>query len=444
MANETELSDREREILRLVATGVSNKEIAQQLVISPNTVKVHLRNIFAKIGVASRTEAALYALQNGIVTALNLPENPSTEEESAPLEPAPITPAQVVKRWWAPASILLVLVIALGLLGWGLGWWDGSGNQQLTPAYLPGELAPRWVEQVELPHAAAGSAAAVYESAVYVIGGETAEGVSGQTLRILNGQANWTSLAKKPTPVMDAQAAVIGERIYVTGGSTADGKPCAALEIYNPRLDRWESGASLPKALTGGALAAMEGRLYLFGGRDGAGVTDAVYVYDPNDNTWQARSALPEARVFASAVVVQNKIFIIGGENDSGLLDRVDVYYPQRDTDNEKPWEVRAALPQARTRSGAALLADAIYLMGGNGADGKELSPLQYSIANDAWQEFETAPQPIGSRPALVTLDTKLHVLGGQSGEAFTAEHQTYQAIYTIMLPVVQQNEATP
>src|SRR5713101_2752074 len=61
-----ELSDREREILRLVATGASNKDIARQLTISPNTVKVHLRNIFAKIGSASRTEATLYAIRAGL------------------------------------------------------------------------------------------------------------------------------------------------------------------------------------------------------------------------------------------------------------------------------------------------------------------------------------------------------------------------------------------
>ena len=62
-----QLSERELEILRRVATGASNKEIASQLVISANTVKVHLRNIFAKIGAQSRTEATMYAVRQGWV-----------------------------------------------------------------------------------------------------------------------------------------------------------------------------------------------------------------------------------------------------------------------------------------------------------------------------------------------------------------------------------------
>ena len=62
------LSEREIEILQLLATGLSNKEIASQLFLSVNTVKVHLRNIFAKLGVQSRTEATLIALQRGYVS----------------------------------------------------------------------------------------------------------------------------------------------------------------------------------------------------------------------------------------------------------------------------------------------------------------------------------------------------------------------------------------
>ncbi|WP_034341211.1 response regulator [Deinococcus misasensis] len=59
------LSPRELEVLRIAATGSTNKEIARDLEISPRTVQVHLANIFSKLGVGSRTEAVLYAIKQG-------------------------------------------------------------------------------------------------------------------------------------------------------------------------------------------------------------------------------------------------------------------------------------------------------------------------------------------------------------------------------------------
>jgi ATP/maltotriose-dependent transcriptional regulator MalT len=61
-----ELSPREVEVLRLVAGGLSNREIAEQLVISINTVKTHVRRLNAKLGVRSRTAAAARATRLGL------------------------------------------------------------------------------------------------------------------------------------------------------------------------------------------------------------------------------------------------------------------------------------------------------------------------------------------------------------------------------------------
>ncbi|MEJ2448215.1 MAG: response regulator transcription factor [Anaerolineales bacterium] len=63
----TELTDREMEVLKLIAKGQSNSAIAESLVISVNTVKGHVSNILSKLHLADRTQAAVYAWQQGIV-----------------------------------------------------------------------------------------------------------------------------------------------------------------------------------------------------------------------------------------------------------------------------------------------------------------------------------------------------------------------------------------
>jgi len=63
------LTDRELEVLRLIARGMSNKDIAAELVIAENTVRNHVRNILEKLQVRSRVEAAMYAVREKVVDA---------------------------------------------------------------------------------------------------------------------------------------------------------------------------------------------------------------------------------------------------------------------------------------------------------------------------------------------------------------------------------------
>jgi NarL family two-component system response regulator LiaR len=64
----TDLSDRELEVLRLIADGLANAEIARRLVISEKTVKGHVSNILSKLHILDRTQAAVFAWQQGLVT----------------------------------------------------------------------------------------------------------------------------------------------------------------------------------------------------------------------------------------------------------------------------------------------------------------------------------------------------------------------------------------
>ena len=64
----SELTRRELEVLKMIASGAFNKEIASTLNISERTVKNHVSNIFKKIGVSDRTQAAVFAIKNNIIS----------------------------------------------------------------------------------------------------------------------------------------------------------------------------------------------------------------------------------------------------------------------------------------------------------------------------------------------------------------------------------------
>jgi len=63
-----QLTERELEVLKLAARGMTNRQIANKLTLSIHTVQAHLSNIFGKLGVGSRTEAVMYGLRKGWFT----------------------------------------------------------------------------------------------------------------------------------------------------------------------------------------------------------------------------------------------------------------------------------------------------------------------------------------------------------------------------------------
>lgn len=70
---ENVLTDREMEVLRLAAKGMSNKDLGEELFISVRTVQAHMRSIFNKLGVGSRSEAVIYGLRKGWFTLDDIP-----------------------------------------------------------------------------------------------------------------------------------------------------------------------------------------------------------------------------------------------------------------------------------------------------------------------------------------------------------------------------------
>ena len=183
------LSQREVEILQLVAQGLSNKEIARELFISANTVKVHLRNIYGKLEVSSRTEATMVAVRQGWVSVdRETPEGgraagPAVEPPSVPTAPRqrPVAPIAL----WQRAFLLAALVVVVVVLAWT---WPVSAPAEKAPEnplvdnpepvalVEPPSLPSRWQEQASISIPRARLTAVALNGLIYAIGGETPGG----------------------------------------------------------------------------------------------------------------------------------------------------------------------------------------------------------------------------------------------------------------------------
>jgi DNA-binding CsgD family transcriptional regulator len=444
-----DLSEREREILSLIAQGASNKEIAQALTISANTVKVHLRNIFGKIQVSSRTEAAMFAVNAGLVgTSRSQAEN--GREAAVPIQPVAETViTRSDRRPVVAAGLLLLVVFVLG------GFlWRSRGLQVASAAPTP---PPRWQELASLPTPRSGLAVVAFENRVYAIAGESLDGVSGQ-VEYFDPQTNrWTAGAPKPLPVAGLSAAVIGGKFYLPGGSTtscrgAAGEPASELrwlacltptdelEIYDPRGDAWEPGPPLPAPLSGSALAAFEGKLYLFGGWDGQKAVASVYQFDPDRAEWLERTPMPTARAFAGAGVSFGRIYVFGGYDGEDALAVTEVYAPDQDGVG-LAWSEGPPLPQPRYNMGVASLADIIHVVGGVGEGGAALPALEFPPQADGWQTFDVPVAQVWQGLGVVPLGTRLYLVGGGLEGEPSAQNLAYQAIYVVSLPVIRQDE---
>jgi DNA-binding CsgD family transcriptional regulator len=451
----SELSERELEILKLLATGASNKDIAQQLYISTNTVKVHLRNIFYKISVTTRTEAAMYAVHKGLVTTPNglsiqdaaaqpPDEAPGALSQSADASGETELPKGLLARLWKTSKTLVLLLVLVGILGVSIGIW-GIGistarqpQATITAVPLPSPTPlSRWLEKAKMPTMRRGLAAAVFEDQIYVIGGDDGHSVTGLTARYDPPTDAWQELANKPLPVTDVSAAVLGGLIYVPGGRTAAGVPVSTVEVYDPGTDRWNQRANLPIPISGYALAAYEGRLYIFGGWDGKNYLASVYDYDPSNDHWTARTPMLTARAFAGAAASGGKIFVLGGFDGINALSTNERYTPSRENGAENPWSSNTPLPAGRYGMGVVSIADIIYVLGGEGERGGYFPPLQYKAQQDLWANFDQPLSNLGSHFGLVSLDTRLYLVGGQLQNDILARNLSYQALFTIVVPVL-------
>lgn len=423
------LSEREQEVLRLVATGATNREIAYRLGISSNTVKVHLRNIFAKLGAESRTEATMIAVRRGLVA---VPSAQPTEPRPPVAEPLP---------WHRRVALLAMLLLSAGATL--LSWWRPSSGAVTPPAnLLPAQgleesasgvvigADSHWSERAQMPTRRAGLALVVWGRKLYAIAGRGSNGPSAAVEVYDPATDTWTRAADKPTPVAYVGAGLVDGMVYVPGGCDGEGNASVVTEVYDPRADGWSTGPPLPDPRCAYALAGYEGRLYLFGGTDGRGVLATTRVFDPEEGQWEARSPMPAPRTVAAAATVEDRIYVVGGYYEGRELDVCTVYFPDEDR-----WEACAPLTVGRGGLGLAPLGGQLYAVGGGRVDFNE----RYDPRSDRWSPIETPLVGTWQSPGVAQLDTVIYVVGGWS-QGFVSLNLAYEPLpFRIFIPTTER-----
>lgn len=439
-----ELSKRELQVLELVVTGLSNQEIAHQLVISPNTVKVHLRNIFGKLEVQSRTEATLRAIQEGLVIVT---DNEADTEEDVELTPTRTylldhNPPAELPQWqqiYLLAAALLALFIAIiPLLTWENHRITPSipviYNPAPTPAPPSNDSSGRWANHAPVPTSRAGLAVVALNQKLFAIGGVKDNNTATRFVEIYDlVTKKWTEGANKPTAAANIAGAILDDKIYIPGGCTHAGEAIASLEIYDPQADKWTEGSSLPDARCAYGLATFEDKLYLFGGWDGQDFSDSILSFSPEEKQWETLPhRLPQPMGYMGATTLNDRIYIVGGYNGGNEFDATFAFDPK-----SGEWEQKASLNEKRGGLGLVSNGKNLFAVGG-GWEHELSSSEKYDPETNTWTEFETPSTNQWRNLGLTTINNALYAVGGWDGteEEFTDIVVSYQTKFEVFLPI--------
>lgn len=434
MANNTTLTSRELEILSLIAEGKSNKEIAAELFISINTVKVHVSNIFQKIEVSSRTEATLYAIENGIVASPANNNQPLSNEILTALPVEPIknvtAPSWLKKNWWIIILMLLSIFVIIRIaIPSALIFNATPTANPLVEALNQNRM--EILKSMVTPRV--GFATVITADKIYTVGGKAGDETLS-TVEAYNIKDNtWLTLANKPTPVSDVSAIALRGKIYVPGGKLGNGKPTDVLEVYDLVEGTWRSYTPLPQKVSGYALTAFEGQMFLLGGWNDDKVTSSVYRYDPSLDEWFSCAPMPTARMHASANILGAKIVVLGGNNGEKSLTNNEAYLPSFETDGGGTWERYNDLPFYCDYCTGNSLSDQMFVISSDRI-------WQFSQGTQKWStimlnENQLIPRYVSS---VISLDGSLFIFGGiTDGENPANFAVKYRVIYTISIPNV-------
>ncbi|MBN1486401.1 MAG: hypothetical protein JW981_02090 [Anaerolineae bacterium] len=440
------LSERELEIVELVTEGLTNREVATRLYLSPNTIKVHLRNIFSKTGVASRTELSMLAVKEGwieVETSDEVSDEALTEGSQPQSQYVPVirvTRERTLPPWPLHRTIALSigLVIFIGLLflspvpessattGESSILIDNPNAALSAPA---SPLSEGWQELSPMPMRRDRFGATLLDGRIYVIGGITPEGTSGR-LDIYDIEENrWTEGTPRPIAAANTGAVTLDDVIFVAGGCDAQ-QAIADSHRYTPEADEWEAIAPLPEPLCAYAMTVWDGKIYLFGGWNGKTYRAITYRYTPETDTWDLQPSPTRARAFGAAITLNNRLYYVGGYDNQEQA-TCEVYVAE-----ENHWVMCPSMLLPRGGLGLTALGGQVYAIGGGWENYLGFNE-RYNPKTNSWSVVETPLVGEWRHLGVIATDTTVYTFGGWDGDYLNRTYSLEVLPFSIFVPSI-------
>ena len=253
---------------------------------------------------------------------------------------------------------------------------------------------------------------------IYVVGGANTEtGAYPRTAFVYDtSSGTWTQFLLRDNTIRAAHSScVVGGKLFVMGGNDSS-RTIATMDMFDPDGGQWTAKAPLSIDRGLAACASIGGRIYVFGGMRFVGSSynftglRSGEVYDTSNGTWAPMADMPTGRWGHSAVAVNGKIYVFGGRSVTQYYSSVEVYEPKTDT-----WSTKSNMPTFRYCLTTCVLNNAVYAIGGwaHSANGPIYDKVEvYDPAIDGWHT--EAPMPVARAVlASIVLDGRIYVYGG-------------------------------
>ena len=248
----------------------------------------------------------------------------------------------------------------------------GAGQLDLVEVY--DTKNDEWTRDAEpLPVPIDHSVAVEYDGKIYVVGGFLHNKIPTDKLFIYDPSNKvWTGGASLPSPRGALAAEFVNGTLYAFGGLDSSQTPVNTNWAYNPENDTWTERAPMPTARQHMASATIDGKIYALGGRTlGNGVNppgvnvaetnfDKNEMYDPITDTWTVKQPMQDKRSGFAAAALDGRVYVFGGQDVDGIFDSVERYDPSSNT-----WEYITPLTSERMGLEAVGLDNKIYTIGG-------------------------------------------------------------------------------